>query len=500
LGKELASVRTGEDEPAPERVREAIRDVIGHCIYGVDKNPLSVDLCRLALWLESHTGERPLSFLDHRIQCGDSLLGVFDLEVIKEGVPDEAFKALIGDDRETARALVRRNRDERAGQRNLLAWAPNLELQTLARASQAIDHIRDDTPAAVRRKRLLYEASHSDREWERQKEACDLWTAAFFQRLRPGEPVITTDAVLDRLQDREVPPQLAALALDLADRGRFFHWPLEFPETFADGGFDVVLGNPPWERIKLQEQEFFAARDPRIAAAPNAAVRGTMITTLGEAESGTLERALHEDFETAKRMADAASVFAREGGRFPLTGRGDVNTYALFAELFTALASPRGRSGVIVPTGIATDATTSSFFAALIDGQRLVSLVDFENRLAIFPAVHRSYKFSLLTMGRGIAAAQFTFFLTNVLQVSDVERSFTLSPADIASINPNTRTASVFRSRADAELTAKIYARVPVMIDEAKVDSGNPWGARFHTRIWHMAEDAEWFRYSLPAA
>ena len=116
LGKEVARVRTGEDEPAPERVREAIRDVVSHCIYGVDRNPLAVDLCRVALWLESHTGDKPLTFLDHRIRCGDSLVGVFDLAVLKQGIPDKAFEAVTGDDKPTAREMARRNRDERTGQ------------------------------------------------------------------------------------------------------------------------------------------------------------------------------------------------------------------------------------------------------------------------------------------------------------------------------------------------------------------------------------------------
>src|SRR5205807_6534334 len=137
------------------------------------------------------------------------------------------------------------------------------------------------------------------------------------------------------------------------------------------GGFNVVLGNPPWERIKLLEQEFFAARDPEIVSAPNASARGRMIANLRQSEPGTRERALYDEFEIAERIAQASSVFARlpqeDGGRFPLTGRGNVNTYALFAELFANLAGPRGRAGVIVPTGIATDATTAPFFASLVE-------------------------------------------------------------------------------------------------------------------------------------
>jgi hypothetical protein len=135
---------------------------------------------------------------------------------------------------------------------------------------------------------------------------------------------------------------------ELAGAARAFHWPLEFPDVMAAGGFDVVLGNPPWERIKLQEQEFFAAREPKIAEAPNAAARGNLIATLKAAEAGTRERALFEEFETAKRIAESSSVFARvpgeDGGRFPLTGRGDMNTYALFAELFAFLVRHRWRT------------------------------------------------------------------------------------------------------------------------------------------------------------
>ena len=115
-------MRTGEDEPAPERVREAIRDVVSHSIYGVDRNPLAVDLCRVALWLEGHTADKPLTFLDHRIRCGDSLVGVFDLAVLKQGIPDKALAPVKGDDKATGRELARRNREERAGQRDLFTW------------------------------------------------------------------------------------------------------------------------------------------------------------------------------------------------------------------------------------------------------------------------------------------------------------------------------------------------------------------------------------------
>ena len=234
---------------------------------------------------------------------------------------------------------------------------------------------------------------------------------------------------------------------ELRGRLRFFHWPLEFPDVTAAGGFDCVLGNPPWERIKLQEQEFFAARSERVAKAPNAAARRTMIAAL--AKGDLAERALHRDFENAKRDAEASSQSVRECGRFPLTATSDVNTYALFAEAFLRLPHPAGRAGLIVPTGIATDDSTKAFFDEVAGKGRLASLYDFENRETTFPEVHRSHKFSLLTLGDGAASARFVF-ATRVEHLHDERRAFALSADDIRLINPNTRTCPVFRSTSTA--------------------------------------------------
>jgi hypothetical protein len=252
LGKELAKIRTGEDEPAPERVREAIRDVVGHCIYGVDKNPLAVELCRVALWLEAHCAGKPLTFLDHRIRCGDSLVGVLDLDALKAGIPDDAFAPVSTDAKATANLLKKRNRSERrdleSGQMRI-PFAPEHVVDALGGKHHAIEAIADDSPAAVREKKNRYDRLLAGPERLRLAEACDLWTAAFFQRLTPelaaSPAVITTDAVTDRLAGRAHPQALAA-AQALAGRHRFFHWPLEFPEVFVGGGFDAVIGNPPF--------------------------------------------------------------------------------------------------------------------------------------------------------------------------------------------------------------------------------------------------------------
>lgn len=246
LGKELARVRTGEDEPAPERVREAIRDVVSHCIYGVDKNPLAVELCRVALWLESHAEGKPLTFLDHRIRCGDSLVGVFDLRVLESGIPDEVFKPVAGDDKTAAREAKKRNAAERGAS---LFQADHAErLRRIADGLGALDELPEDTIEQVRAKADACDRIERGADFDCLRLACDAWTAAFFQPFpNPLGGAVTTEAVRAALSGGRLPdPRLGGFVALTAQERRFLHWPLAFPEVFANGGFDVVLGNPPF--------------------------------------------------------------------------------------------------------------------------------------------------------------------------------------------------------------------------------------------------------------
>ncbi|MEW5956538.1 MAG: hypothetical protein AB1801_02360 [Chloroflexota bacterium] len=190
--------------------------------------------------------------------------------------------------------------------------------------------------------------------------------------------------------------------------------------------------------------------------------------------------------------ADSQSHFLRSSGRYPLTGRGDVNTYQVFAELARGLPSDRGRAGAIVPTGIATDYTNRDFFADLVDRGQLASLFDFENKRGLFPEVHRKQKFSLLTLrGPALTPAQFAFFLLDADELSQSDKTFSLTAADFARLNPNTKTCPVFRSRVDAKLTRKLYAAAPVLVNEETGE--NSWGVSF-LRMFDMTNDSGLFR------
>ena len=269
-------------------------------------------------------------------------------------------------------------------------------------------------------------------------------------------------------------------------------WRKTFPGVFDRdaAGFDVVIGNPPWERLKLQEREFFSFSAPNIAAAVSAATRRTMISELAKKLPE-----LHARYVDAKGRADRMLDYARTGGRFPLTGKGDINTYVLFAELARTLAAPSGRAGILVPSGIATDDTTKEFFAESVSSRSLISLHDFENKRPWFPDVHRSFKFCTLVFGGSkiqTPKSDFAFFLREVEDLEEKKRHIPLDADDLALVNPNTRTCPIFRGRRDAKLTKSIYKRVPILIDHNRKKGGNPWGIKFFT-MFHQTNDAELF-------
>ena len=497
IAARVAAARTS-GAPAPDDYRHALRDVMGACIHGVDRNPMAVELTKVALWIESVEPGKPLGLLDTNIRCGDALLGLDDLSVLEAGIPDAAYAPLTGDDKPAARGLLVLNRAER--ERPLLKGA--LRTGRLAKDAEKVAAMPTDTLAEVEAKKKAAEALGVSPDAWCLRKAADAWVAAFLAPKRAlasplATPLVpTTRHVWEAIGHRTPQGRIAAEIDRLADAARVFHWPLEFPAVLAgdNPGFDLVIGNPPWEVMQLGEEEYFAQRLPEVAALAGA-TRKRAIAALAETAPQVFT-----EYEMAKRIFDASNVFARASGRFDLTARGKVNTYGLFAESFSRLAGERGRAGVIVPTGIATDATTAPFFAHLIEKRRLARLLDFENSLPIFPNVHRSFKFSLLTLGTQCDTAAFAFYLTAPSQLSEPERRFTLTSAQIAAINPNTKTAPVFRARADADLTASIYARVPVLIDEAKGAAGNPWGVEFRQGLFNMTSDSGLFRTAAQLA
>ncbi|WP_206051920.1 Eco57I restriction-modification methylase domain-containing protein [Nocardioides ferulae] len=497
----LAVARTGELDPTPTDYSDALHDVVGSCLYGVDLNPMAADLAKVSLWLTAMTPGKPLSFLDHHIKVGNALLGA-NPALLRDGVPDAAFTALTGDDKDVVTRWRKANKAERVnrGGDDLFsgdtadldptrARAVTTEVDQALRSAATLDEV---TFAAQR-----YATLDDDSQTQRHRLAADAWCAAFLGEKTATSVPITT-AVVDDIAAGTADETILDAVRAIAARHRLFHWHLEFPEVFRipdegpvgntygwTGGFSASLGNPPWERVKLQEQEFFATRAEEIAGATNAAARKKAIAALENSE----RHALFIEFNDAKRRSEAESQFLRTSGRYPLTGVGDVNTYQVFAEHFRGALAPNGRSGIITPTGLATDATTAAFFADALTSARLAAFYDFENEAKIFGGVDHRVRFAISSMtgGERVSDVQLAFVIRHV---ADVPRGrFRLAASEVLLLNPNTGTLPVFRSRADADITLNCYRKHPVLIRDG---GANPWNLTF-VRLFDMANDSGLF-------
>lgn len=501
LADEVAKLRAAAvgGAPTPSDYRHALRDVVGHCIYGVDKNPLAIALAKTALWLEAYTPDRPLTFIDHHLQVGDALLGVLDPKILERGIPDEAYAVLSGDDKATAAALKKQNKAELKSWKQVVA-NDLFAASTLAQNASAVEQLADDTLDSIAAKRSAWAQASQQAGQSTLAKLADTYVAAFLAPKVPqGQGQIPLSGYLWGLlhpnPDQPEKPELAQAAHDLCRAHSVFHWWLAFPQVAAKGGFAVMLGNPPWEMLQLDPQEFFAAEAPSIANAQHMAARNKMIAALETDRPHLFKR-----YWGAVRAMEAVQAFVHASGRFPTSGFGRINLASLFAEtvLQATALNANGRAGLVLPSGIATDSFTQHLFNE-IARRGLASLFDFENREAIFQGVHRSYKFSLMTFGK-TKETKFQFFAGNPSHLTDKDRQFTLTPADFELLNPNTRTCPVFRSNADAELTKKLYRSTPVLWREAEIDSDgnvirpevNPWNLQFQL-MFMMNTDSHLF-------
>ncbi|GAA2160249.1 Eco57I restriction-modification methylase domain-containing protein [Actinomadura napierensis] len=510
IAKRVAAVRERNPEPTLIAVRHALHEVIAQCVYGVDLNDMAVDLAKVSLWLEAMEPGKPLGFLDAHIKHGNALIGATPA-LLKSGIPDDAFIATEGDDKKQAKILEGLNTEERSGQYTLFdsdeetvkvtntAFADGLRRITTAPA---------DSLRAVKRQTEAYESWEKSAEYIRALHVADAWCSAFMWLKTEDSPRAVTQKIFLALDDPDaegIPATTHGEIVRLRDQYRFFHWHLEFPEVFTvpdggqtatanpatgwAGGFSCVLGNPPWDSVELKEQEFFEQRSPAIAAISKADVRKKRIAALQDSPE-TLP--LYKEYAAAKREVYAESHFLRRSGRVPLTGQGNLNKYAVFTEVDRILIDADGRAGIIVPTGIATDARNQFFFKDLVQHGSIAALYDFENRDGIFPAVDSRIKFAALSIaGRGLSepAAKFAFFVLDPAELGDAGKVFALTPEEIALLNPNTGTCPVFRSRRDAEITIGIYRRAPVIIKRSDPPL-NPWRISF-SRMFDMSHDAQ---------
>ena len=472
------------------------RMVLKRCIYGVDKNPLTVELAKVSLWLHSFTVGAPLSFLDHHLRCGDSLVG---MRIAEAGPELNRLGGLFAAEAIAAaeEASAGMERIEEMSDADIAEVRESAELflevgnatSNLNSVLNILTGLRWLTSGMKARERQAAERPVAEALSRHPQDAFDLLAG----RMLPAQ---------DPVEDEPVPSspaltELVSASESAAGSEGFLHWEAAFPGVWEQwqneepqGGFDAVIGNPPWDRIKLQEVEWFASRSPEVALAPTASVRRGRIRQLQE-----LGDPLADEFNSAKERAERMGNMVRSSGHYPLLGGGDINLYSLFVEQAMELVKPDGMVGLLTPSGIYADRTASAFFRTISTSGRIAGLFDFENRKIFFPDVHASFKFCALIFGgdvRRFDATECAFFLHDTATIQDPDRCFPLAPDDFSRVNPNTGTAPVFRTRRDADITRRIYEEHPVLVDRSHGEEKRAWPVRYRT-MFHMTNDSHLF-------
>jgi hypothetical protein len=502
------------------------RMILKKTIFGVDKNPMAVELAKTALWLHTFTVGAPLSFLDHHLKVGDSLHGE-RLPTVQKGL------------------------------QSLGGLLLQSEFDRLSIAASNITQVADLTDVDIAEANLSKQLAHeANTHMAPIVAVLDFWRA--LRWLIPGWPAEKISHLHKLLKpDNEQPhPQLQALvrlldpahnlvavigagslpgddatthaanalmaeARALAERETFFHWWTQFPTVFGGGtqatakpGFDAIIGNPPWDRIKLQEVEWFAERSPTIAAQARASDRKRLIGELQKNKSP-----LWASYVQATSRAEANARVLGNGklsaGDYPLLGGGDVNLYSLFIERAQSLINPHGVVALITPSGIAADKGAAEFFRSISNTGRLHALFDFENRKAFFPDVDSRFKFCALVFGNAPRYAETknasegdspgtspspapatatpavtpvalpsrcAFYLHSLDELDTPGRILHLSAEDFQRVNPNTGAAPIFRTQRDADITRKLYAQHPVLVRHGALSK--TLGQRPEVRAW----------------
>lgn len=472
------------------------RMVLKRCVYGVDKNPMAVELAKVALWLHTFTVGAPLSFIDHHLRAGDSLFGLWVRDAIDKAAAQGGELLHIGPLREAeasaaAMGIIERLTDAEIAEAHQSAatWygvqsqiAPLDSFVSFLHALDWLSLKQAVDKAAVRalldgqfgnpveimlgrqdpiaKRSAAAQAGATDRMKKQRFDASELFVAA--ERILNG-------------------------ARALISEERFFNWQIAFPGVWEkwsgaerSGGFDAVVGNPPWDVLEFEEVPWFADRDTTISQEPSGAKRKARIAELKKQDSE-----LWRAFEVASHRMNSAARMARTSGLYETLNRGKLNLFKLFVERAHSLIKPEGVVGLLIPSGLASDQSSSEFFRTVSGAKRIECVIDFFNKRydgsLFFPDVYYRFKFSIYVAGgaeRRFEEARYGFFIRSAAEVANPERVFSLTPEEIAAINPNSRTAPIFRTKRDKLITSGVYQRFPVLVNRAGTEPVTSWSLR----------------------
>ena len=480
------------------------RMVLKRCIYGVDKNRLTVELAKVSLWLHSFTVGAPLSFLDHHLRCGDSLIGLRVQEAVQDmhrlGGGLFAGSAIAGAEAATTgMQRIEEMSDADIEEVRKSASLFSIVEETTADLRGLLDFLcgwRWLTAEMKKKERAVFEAPLLKTLGQQSEHVYELLARGpeHLGDYTPGSDDADWTTFCERWREAQT----------IADREGFLHWEVAFPGVWRrwqhvrpEGGFDAIIGNPPWDHIEQPEIEWFKTRDEGIAHATGEERKELIREKKETGDELVLE------YEAMRERAAAIRRFIRSSDNYPLLGKGRINLYSLFVERAMALIKRDGFVSLLVQSGIYADKTAAEFFKSISTNGQIGGLFDFENRRPgtglppFFPDVDSRRKFCALILGgeeRRFDRTECAFFLCDTKTIHDGDRCFPLTPDDFSRVNPNTGTSPIFRCRRDAEITCRIYETHPILVNHFGKQKCKVWPVRFRQGMFNMASRSGLFR------
>ncbi|MDD2285939.1 MAG: N-6 DNA methylase, partial [Paludibacter sp.] len=491
MGEYLSLIGKEEGEkPTEQELRHAKREVLQNCIYGVDLNPMALELAKFSLWITASMPNFPLSFLDHKLKCGNSLVGATP-ELIEKGIPVEAFNPVTLDDKTVCTDLKKRVKKELEakgrkdrGIQTGLDFRITAVIETEEEAEQYLYILQSEQENAEEVENVameyqeVYNALRENTDWK----LADTWTAAFFIQKDDLHKIYPTNITLQNIkQGNAIDEELEDEILALAHKYRFFHWHLEYPEVFEKGGFDCVIGNPPWEKVTILEREFFTDFKD-IVEEKRSNIRKKRIENLS-----VTHPSIYLSWIDANSSVDRQKNFFSKGERYIYSAVGELNLYPLFVENNTHLNNKNGRSGLIIKSGMLQSPTWAGFTQYLLENHKIVSAFDYRNWNGWFPAIGYHERFTLITLAAFSEKMRFGFYLDTPEETIGSDKVFDMSVSECLKMNPITKNIATFSNKIDKEILSDIYSKHNIL------GFSKHWNYRYSTGL-HMSLEADALR------
>lgn len=445
---------------------------------------MAVELAKVSLWINSCVENMPLNFLDHHIKCGNSLIGASP-ELLKKGVPDEAFLPLNPNEKEISKKIRFRNSMQR-NDRMITEFQSLRDQKHEAREFALLDNLNEKTTEDIEIKKKKYLQLTSSLDAKKRKDIADAWVATFFWSLNQGASEPPTQGSLRLMQNKgieSIEKNTAETIRELSAKYSFFHWHLEFPDIFEseNKGFDCLIGNPPWDMIKENSDEFFSFYDENYRS-------------LNSKEKKKLQKEICLTPSIQEKWSNYENYFAHitkycvHSGVFTYQGTGHLNAFKLFLERACQIIGVTGRFGLLVPSGIYTDEGCTELRKFLFEKTKLEELFCFENRQKIFP-IHSSFKFVILVAQKGGSTEKFAAgFMLHDLDVLPALRAngLKLPVSLVRSFSPDTLSVMEFVNQDEIYLMEKLYGKVPLLGTKLE----GLWNVVFHREL-NQTDDHE---------